>query len=174
MIRAGFHVADITPPVGASIPGGFAPRPAEGIHDPLRVRAAALLGEDAALAVVGVDAVSISHDDNLRARKSAAPRLSYRRHHHRRQSHLGGPAFPCWASGVTYYREQIVRQIASAVASHAPRFPPAGLGARLRRGLAWNRRWVWPMAPRDPRGLPARMSSAAPAPVIRTTAAGRA
>jgi len=148
MIRAGFHVADITPPLGASIPGGFAPRPAEGIHDPLRVRAAALLGEDAALAIVGVDAVSINHDDNLRARELAA-RLAHipadaiiigASH-----THSGGPSNSVLGvEGDEHYREEIVRQIASAVA-HAVR---SALPAELAwangtvEGLAWNRRWV--------------------------------
>lgn len=162
MIRAGFHVADITPPVGASIPGGFAPRPAEGIHDPLRVRAAALLGEDAALAVVGVDAVSISHDDNLRARKSAArltpiptDAIIIGASH----THSGGPANSVLGvEGDEHYREQIVRQIASAVAEATRTALPAELAwARgCVDGLAWNRRWVLADGSHETHADPAR------------------
>lgn len=162
MIRAGFHVADITPPVGASIPGGFAPRPAEGIHDPLRVRAAALLGEDAALAIVGVDAVSINHDDNLRARELAA-HLSHipadaiiigASH-----THSGGPSNSVLGvEGDEHYREQIVRQIASAVAQAARRALPAELAwaSGCAEGLAWNRRWVLADGSHETHADPAR------------------
>lgn len=148
MIRAGFHVADITPPVGASIPGGFAPRPATGVHDPLRVRAAALLGEDAALAFVGVDAVSINHDDNLRARELAAhlaqipsDAIIVAASH----THTGGPANSVLGvEADEHYREQIVRQIASAVAQATRTAVPAELAwaSGTAGGLAWNRRWV--------------------------------
>ncbi len=147
MIRAGFHVADITPPIGASIPGGFAPRPAEGIHDPLRVRAAVLLGEDDALALVGVDAVSIPTEDNLRARELAADlahipdaQIIIAASH----THCGGPANDVLGSpSDEHYREHIVRQTASAVAQAARNAVPAqiGWGAGVAEGLGWNRRW---------------------------------
>ncbi len=148
MSRAGFHLADITPPVGASIPGGFAPRPAEGVHDPLRVRAAAILGDDCALAIVGVDAVSLNTEDNLRARELAA-RLSPLPAGHiiiaASHTHSGGPANDVLGTpSDAHYREQIIRQIAGAVAEAARTAAPAELGwtSGGADGLAWNRRWV--------------------------------
>ncbi|MGD9496719.1 MAG: hypothetical protein AB7Y46_10490 [Armatimonadota bacterium] len=162
MVRAGFHVADITPPIGASIPGGFAPRPAEGIHDPLRVRAAALMTEEAALAIVGVDAVSLSNEDNLRARELAAhlshvptDQIIIAASH----THSGGPANDVLGSpSDEHYREQVTRQIASAVAEAIRTAVPAELAwaAGEAEGLAWNRRWVLADGTHETHADPAR------------------
>jgi len=145
---AGFNITDITPPVGASIPGGFAPRPAEGLHDPLRVRAGVFLSDDAALALVGVDAVSLKTEDLVRAREMAADlspvpagNIIIAASH----AHTGGPANDVLGSASDeHYREQIVRQIATAVAEAARTAVPAEVGwaSGAADGLAWNRRWV--------------------------------
>ncbi len=37
-LGAGFAACDITPPVGADIPDGFAPRRSAGARDPLQAR----------------------------------------------------------------------------------------------------------------------------------------
>ncbi len=147
MIRAGFHVADITPPIGASIPGGFAPRPAAGIHDPLRVRAGAFLSDDGALALVGVDAVSLKTEDVTRAREMAAELspipaggIIVAASH----VHTGGPSNDVLGTpSDEHYREQIVRQIATAVAEAARTAVPAQVAwaSGAAEGLAWNRRW---------------------------------
>jgi len=162
MIRAGFHVADITPSVGASIPGGFAPRPAEGVHDPLRVRAAAILGDDCALAIVGVDAVSLNTEDNLRARELAA-RLSPISADHiiiaASHTHSGGPANDVLGSASDqHYVEHICRQVAGAVAEAARTAAPAELGwaSGGADGLAWNRRWVLADGTHETHADPAR------------------
>jgi hypothetical protein len=148
MLHAGFHVADITPPAGASIPGGFAPRPAEGIRDPLRVRAGAILSDDSALALVGVDAVSLKTEDLVRAREMAAHlspipvgNIIIAASH----THTGGPANDVLGSASDeHYREQIVRQIASAATEAARTAVPAEVGWAAGRveALAWNRRWL--------------------------------
>ena len=147
MLHAGFHVADISPPVGASIPGGFAPRPGGGIHDPLEVRAGVFIGEDSSLALVGVDAVSLKTEDVNRARELAAAlspipaeAIIVAASH----THSGGPANDVLGtSSDEHYREHIVRQIASAVAEAARDAVPAEVGWASGRaeGLAWNRRW---------------------------------
>ncbi len=148
MMRVGFHVADITPPTGASIPGGFAPRPAEGAHDPLRVRAGVFVSDHAALALVGVDAVSLKTEDVLRAREMAAdlsPVPAEAVMVAASHTHTGGPANDVLGSASDeHYREHIVRQIASAVAEAARRLAPAEIGwaSGAAEGLAWNRRWV--------------------------------
>lgn len=147
MLHAGFHVADITPPPGASIPGGFAPRPAEGTHDPLRVRAGVVLSDDSALAIVGVDAVSLKTDDGARAREMAAALspvpaggIIVAASH----THSGGPANDVLGTASdAHYREQIVRQIAAAVAEAARTAVPAQIAwaSGAAEDLAWNRRW---------------------------------
>lgn len=148
MIRAGFWVADITPPVGSNIPGGFAPRPAEGVHDPLRVRAAVLSAEDDAVGIVGVDAVSLSTEDNLKARELAAHLARIPQDHiiiAASHTHCGGPANDVLGTpSDEHYREHIIRQIASAVSQAARIAVPAELGWACGRaeGLGWNRRWI--------------------------------
>lgn len=146
-MRAGFHTADITPPVGTSIPGGFAPRPAEGIHDPLKARACILASDDDAVALVGVDAVSLKTGDVRRARAMAAdlcplePGAIIVAASH---THTGGPANDILGTpSDAHYREEIVRQVASAIAEAHRRMVPAEIawGVGVAEGLAFNRRW---------------------------------
>ncbi len=147
MLRAGFHVADVTPLFGAVGPGGFSPVLRKGVHDPLRVRAGAFLSDDGALALVGVDAVSLKTEDVARARAMAAElcpipagSIIVAASH----AHTGGPSNDVLGSpSDEHYREQIVRQIASAVAEAARTAVPAELAwaSGAAEGLAWNRRW---------------------------------
>ncbi|MCD6359891.1 MAG: hypothetical protein J7M38_03435, partial [Armatimonadetes bacterium] len=148
MLQAGFAVTDITPPVGAHIPGGYAPAPAEGIHDPLQVTAAVLIGADASLAIVGVDAVSLNTEDVLQARALAGELCDIPADHiliAASHVHSGGPANDVLGTDSDpHYREHIIRQVASAVAEARRRAVPARLGWASGRaeGLAWNRRWI--------------------------------
>ena len=147
MLHAGFSIADITPAFGAAGPGGFAPIPRMGIHDPLRVRAGVILTDDAALALVGADAVSLKTEDVTRAREMAAALspipadgIIIAASH----VHTGGSANDVLGTASDpLYREQIVRQIATAVAEAARRAVPAEIASASGRaeGLAGNRRW---------------------------------
>jgi len=148
MLQAGFAVADITPPIGAHIPGGFRPVVSEGIHDPLQVTAGVFVSDDTAVAVVGVDAVSLKTEDVLAARDHAeqlcgipADNILVAASH----THSGGPSNDVLGvDSDPHYREHIARQIASAVAQARYNAVPAQLGWAVREaeGLAWNRRWV--------------------------------
>jgi neutral ceramidase len=148
MIQSGFAITDITPPVGACIPGGFSPIVSTGINDPLRVRAAVICDDTTALALVGVDAVSLSTEDVLQARQQAealcaipAASIIIAASH----THTGGSANDVLGTpSDTHYRQHIVQQIASAIAlAHARRVPcELGWGVGEASGLAWNRRWV--------------------------------
>lgn len=147
MLHAGFHVADITPPVRAVGPGGFAPAYREGIADPLRVRAGVLLSDAAKIALVGVDAVSLKTEDVSRARELAAGlcevpvgNIIIAASH----THTGGPSNDVLGSESDHhYREHIIRQITSAVAEAARTAVPAEVGwaSGPAEGLGWNRRW---------------------------------
>ncbi|MGI6081277.1 MAG: hypothetical protein ACOYEP_00195 [Limnochordia bacterium] len=148
MIEAGFAVTDITPPVGAHIPGGFSPIASTGVNDPLRARAAVIRNEDTALAIVGVDAVSLSTEDVLEARQQAealcavpSANIVIAASH----THTGGPANDVLGTDSNdHYRQHIIQQIASAVALAHARCVPCELGWAVGEasGLAWNRRWV--------------------------------
>ena len=54
-LKAGFGAVDITPEVGASIPGGFRPNPSKGIRDPLYAVACVVTDGKAPVALVGID-----------------------------------------------------------------------------------------------------------------------
>ena len=58
-LSAGFAAYDITPPLGADIPGGFAPRRATGVLDPLQASVVVLDDGGLRVCLVGVDAVSL-------------------------------------------------------------------------------------------------------------------
>lgn len=54
-MKAGFHIADITPALGMETPGGYGKAYVRQIHDPLKVRAAVLDDGREMLAFVGLD-----------------------------------------------------------------------------------------------------------------------
>ncbi len=56
---AGFHIADITPPLGVHLAGHFVHRPADEIHDPITARALVLDDGSTRVALVGTDLVGI-------------------------------------------------------------------------------------------------------------------
>lgn len=147
-MQVGFSSTDITPPVGAHIPGGYAPVPAQGVRDPLEVTAAVLASDQVTLAVVGVDAVSLSTEDVLAARELAEQLSGVPAAHilvAASHTHSGGPANDVLGTDSDpHYRQHIVRQIASAVAEARRCAVPAQLAWASGRaeGLAWNRRWV--------------------------------
>ncbi len=146
--RAGFFTTDITPPVGANIPGGFVPSPSTGIHDPLEVTAAVIAGDEITLAIVGVDAVSLKTEDVLQARTLAeessgvpADNILVAASH----AHTGGPANDVLGTDSDLiYRSRVTNQIANAVTEARARLVPATIGwaSGQAEGLAWNRRWV--------------------------------
>jgi len=58
-MRAGFHTADITPPVGMEMPGGYLKAVIEAIHDPLKVRAAVFEHDGVVIAFLGIDTATL-------------------------------------------------------------------------------------------------------------------
>ena len=62
MLQIGFGVADITPPVGANMPGFFHPRPNKGAREPLRATACVLHDGSSTLALVGCDILWVNRD----------------------------------------------------------------------------------------------------------------
>ena len=61
-LRAGFARTDVTPALGAEMPGGFQKNFAKGVHDPLWVEAAYFADASVELAVIGVDLIMIPRD----------------------------------------------------------------------------------------------------------------
>lgn len=119
MIRVGFATADITPQVGAAIPGSFGPRASTGVLDPLQVRACVADGSPETVAVVGVDAVSLRFDTVETARlgiESACGiperNVTIAANH----SHSGGPSNDVLGTDSDEaYRDLVARRICEAV-----------------------------------------------------------
>ena len=71
-MKCGFYETDVTPKLGSIIPGGFAARYAENVQEPLFARSFTAETEEAALAIVVIDACGITADITLRIRERAA------------------------------------------------------------------------------------------------------
>ena len=148
MIQAGFATTDITPEIGAHIPGGFAPRESTGTVDPLQARACVIAGADETVAFVGVDAVSLRFDtiDKARAQIESAcgiaPRNVLIAASH---THSGGPANDVLGTDSDdAYCDRIAAAIAASVtAAHQGRVDAEiGSASAPCEGWGFNRRWL--------------------------------
>src|SRR5215207_2760651 len=72
--RAGAAVGDITPDLGAMIIGGFNPKPAKHVHDPLQVRALVLDDGAQRLALVVCDNIGLPREVCDEAKRLAQKR----------------------------------------------------------------------------------------------------
>lgn len=147
MIRAAFSTRDITPDIGAAIPGGYAPRTSTGVVDPLQVRACVVCGSPETVAVVGVDAVSLRFDTIEKARRriesacGIPPRNVMVAANH---THSGGPSNDVLGTDSDgAYCDLIASRIAEAVIEAHSRLEEAeGAWACGRcEGLSFNRRF---------------------------------
>lgn len=170
MITAGFASVDITPPLGSEIPGGFSPRRATGVLDPLGVHAC-VIEDGTAFAAVGVDAVSLPASVVRAAQMAVAGRcplppeaLLVAASH----THCGGPAHPVLGTDADpAYQERVAQAIADAVVLAWERRIPATLsvGSALCPGWAFNRRWRMRQggeATNPGKGNPDKMAPAGP------------
>jgi len=99
-LRAGFARTDITPPVGAEVPGGFAKSFNRGVHDPLWVEAACFDNGTEKLALVGVDLIMIPADVVIAARAQAQARCGIPEANimvGASHTHNGGPVVDCFS-----------------------------------------------------------------------------
>jgi hypothetical protein len=147
MLQAGFGSADITPPQGLDIPGGFVPRPNKGSRDRLLATACVLHDGTTTLALVGVDLLLVADTvvAAARARIEKATRLPPT--HvliNASHTHSGGPVVRHGqpVEGLAYGGD-VVRGIADAVtrawgALHACE---VGIGSGQETSIAFNRRF---------------------------------
>ncbi len=146
-LQVGFARADITPPVGSQIPGGFNKNISTGVRDPLWVEAAVFVNGSTALAVVGVDTLMVPDDVVAEARREAE-RLSGIPAAHiliaASHTHSGGPAVDCLGSERDpAYCRTLAQQVARAVAEARRNAVPARVGAGLGHedSVSFNRRF---------------------------------
>ena len=147
MIAAGFASVDITPALGAAMPGGFSPRPSTGTLDALGVHACVVAGTET-IAFVGVDAVSVPDlvvreaRQDIASRCPLAPEAILIAASH---THCGGPANDVLGTDADpAYQTRIAQAIADAVCAAWECRVPATLtiGKAPCPGWAFNRRWI--------------------------------
>jgi hypothetical protein len=147
-LRAGFGSSDITPDVGASIPGGFRPNPSKGVRDPLYAVACVVTDGVAPVALVGIDELFIGKATVAQARARiekntgipAASVLVAASH-----THTGGPILSCLGNdGDAAYEAKVANGIAKAVEDAWAARQPVEIGIGLGRedSISFNRRFL--------------------------------
>jgi neutral ceramidase len=148
--RAGAATANITPPLGELVVGGFNPVPADEVHDELHVRAIVLDDGRTKLAIALCDNVGISRDvfDAAKARVAetlgipAAQQLYAATHTHSATS-ARTPNVAGVGLELSDYQKFVVARIADAVRLAHKRLAPAaiGWGSVQEQQHLFNRRW---------------------------------
>ena len=147
MIRVGFSTTDITPEIGRSIPGGYAPRVSTGVLDPLQVRACVVEGAGGSVAVAGVDAVSLRFDTVEKARRRISAESGMPERNvivAASHTHSGGPSNDVLGTDSDEaYCERIAAGVAEAVLVARSRLQRAEIACATGRsdGWAFNRRF---------------------------------
>lgn len=147
-MEVGFACVDITPPIGSVIPGGFHPRFATGVHDPLLATAAVFSEGDTKLAIVSVDALSIKSSIVAAARRLAEECIGIPKSHiliAATHTHNGGPiadAFLCESD--RGYCDSVAKAIAQSIveADERKRHALIACGFGYEDTVAFNRRCV--------------------------------
>lgn len=147
-IKAGFGVADITPDVGANIPGGFRPNPSKGVRDPLYAVACVVSDGSTPIALVGIDELFITKPTVTRARERIgkntpipAGNVLIGASH----THSGGPIASCLGNeGDPAYEAKVADGIAKAVedAWAAMAVSEVGIGLGKEESISFNRRFL--------------------------------
>jgi hypothetical protein len=147
-VRAGFGAADITPEIGASIPGGFRPNPSKGVRDPLYAVACVVTDGTTPVALVGVDSlfigkhtVKLARERVEKSTKIPGANVLVGASH----THSGGPILSCLGNeGDPAYEERVANQIAKAVEDAWAALQPAeiAVGTGKEDTISFNRRFL--------------------------------
>jgi hypothetical protein len=147
-LKAGFGTADITPDVGASIPGGFRPNPSKGVRDPLYAVACVITDGTTPVALVGVDELFIGKNTVKQARdriekntKIPGANVLVAASH----THSGGPILSCLGNeSDPAYEEKVGNGIAKAVEDAWAALQPCEVGVGLGKedSISFNRRFL--------------------------------
>jgi hypothetical protein len=148
MLQVGFGVGDITPPVGAQMPGGFFKREGKGVRDKLLAVACVVHDGTTPVALVGIDTLFITRPTVEQARRliqkaTAIPTdnvLIGASH-----THSGGPIASCLGSDENpEYMDKVAKAIVAAVgdAWNTLHAAEAGVGTGREDGISFNRRFL--------------------------------
>ncbi len=147
MIQAGCMRIDITPELGAEMPGSMQKRFAKGVHDPLFAHAMVLDNGEAAVALVGLDALSVKRSIVTKAREMISERTDVPASHvmvAASHTHNGGPIADCFLSeSDPAYCERVAQAVAEAVIQAWQCREPVSLtvGKGFEDSVAFNRRF---------------------------------
>ncbi len=148
MLHVGFGTGDITPPVGAEMPGGFTRRKGTGVRDKLLAVACVVHDGKTPVALVGIDALFITKPTVLVARrliqqatKIPADNVLIGASH----THTGGPMADCLGCDADpAYLDKVARAIAAAVQTAWTTLHAAevGIGTGTEGSISYNRRFL--------------------------------
>ncbi len=148
MLQVGFGVGDITPPVGAQMPGGFFNRQGKAAAEPLLAVACVVLDGTTPAALVGVDSLFITRPTVESARRLIQGKTRIPGEHvliSASHTHTGGPIAGCLGCDADPgYEDKVAREIARAVESAWQNLHAAelALGTGREDGIAYNRRFL--------------------------------
>jgi hypothetical protein len=148
MPQVGFGVADITPKVGAQMPGGFFKRTGKGIRDKLLAVACVITDGTTPVALVGIDTLFITRPTVDAARRAIAKATKIPGDNvliGASHTHSGGPIATCLGCDADpEYLEQVAKAIASAVtdAWNSLHASEVGIGTGTENAISFNRRFL--------------------------------
>lgn len=147
-MRVGFAQTDITPPVGAIIPGGFRKQISTGVHDPLHATACVVSDEKTTVAIVSVDALSVKRSLVESARNLAQSRCEIPAQNiliAATHTHSGGPIANVFENEADEnYCAFVAEKIAEAIVKACENRTEAQIGIAVghENRVAFNRRFV--------------------------------
>jgi hypothetical protein len=145
--QAAFGQADLTPPPGANMPGGFTANPATGVRDRLLAVACVIHDGKTPVAIVGIDSLFSSKEATRLARERILAATGIPGSHvlvGASHTHTGGPLVACLGTEADpAYVEQVAAGITAAVVAAWKRLEPSeiAVGSGREEGIAYNRRF---------------------------------
>jgi neutral ceramidase len=148
MLHVGFAETDITPKLGSQSPGGMQARRLKVVHDPLKAVAMVIKGEQATIALVGIDSIFIGEHATANARRAIERDTRIPGSHvliGASHTHGGGPVATCFESEAEpEYVELVAARVAEAVNSafHSLHAAEIGDGIGHEPSISFNRRFL--------------------------------
>jgi hypothetical protein len=148
MLQVGFGSGDITPAIGAEMPGGFTKRVGKGVRDKLLAVACVIHDGTTPIALVGIDALFIGKPTVETARRLIEKDIKIPGEHvlvGASHTHTGGPIMACLGCDADAAYEEKVARATNAAVTEAWRSLHAaeiGVGTGLEPSISFNRRFL--------------------------------
>jgi neutral ceramidase len=148
MLHVGFAETDITPKLGSQSPGGMQSRRLNAVHDPLKAVAMVVQNDQAAVALVGIDALFITEGTTACAREAITAATKIPGSNvliGASHTHGGGPVATCFESEADPdYAGLVAKRVAEPVISayHSLHAAELGDGIGHEPSISFNRRFL--------------------------------